>query len=183
MTTQAVDSFENIYRQNYRSVKSVVNSFRFSAETVDDLIQDIFLKAWNNLNTLDNPATFAGWIRVIARNRCIEELRRTKPTVALAEEVASEEDSVGHAAVLIADDISTSIHWEHSVQFVGKIIENHEGEPRATIARLFYLKELSVKEIAEQLNINQNTILSHLRRFRLMVSQSILDYVDATAPA
>jgi RNA polymerase sigma-70 factor (ECF subfamily) len=44
-----------------------------------DLSQDAFLKAYQNLPKLDDPARFAGWLFRIAHNEAFSLLRRRKP--------------------------------------------------------------------------------------------------------
>ena len=39
---------------------------------VDDLVQDIFLHAFNKLHTLRNESAFGPWIAMIARNRAVD---------------------------------------------------------------------------------------------------------------
>ena len=80
--------------------------------------------------------------------------------------------------ILVADDDFASIHFEHSITLLRQLIQLHEGEPRATVARYFYLDQKSVKEISDALQLNQNTVLSHLRRFRLIVSQAMLQLAE-----
>lgn len=51
---------------------------------------------------------------------------------------------------------------------------------RGQVGRLFYFEQKSVSQISELLNIKQNTILSHLRRFRQDLTRAIGPiYADA----
>lgn len=171
--------FQTLYKKHYHAVRSVVSRFRFADAAQDDLIQDIFIQAWQNIGSLKETAAFSGWLMTIARNRCLNELRKTKKNVSIAMT-----DSVGDAddgpleVVLVADDETASLHFEHSIILLRQLIELHEGEPRATVARMFYLEEKAVKDIATALSMNQNTVLSHLRRFRLIVSQAMVKLVE-----
>lgn len=172
-------NFEDLYRQYYSGVASTVQKFKFQNGTADDLIQDIFIQAWQNLSSLKDPKAFGGWLMTIARNRCLNELRKSKPTVPIAATDQHGVDEEGqHEIVLVADDELASLHFEHSIHVLRELIKAHEGEPRATIAKMFYLEECSVKSISEQLNIKQNTVLSHLRRFRLIVSKAMVSLLE-----
>ncbi len=172
-------SFEKLYKTHFRAVRSIVASFRFQDATADDLIQDIFMQAWQNLDSLKEQAAFSGWLMTIARNRCLNEVRKTKQTVAVSgTDSQSDEDSTEHELILVANDDFASLHFEHSLVLLRELIEMHEGEPRASIARMFYLDEKPVKEICDALHLNQNTVLSHLRRFRLIVSQALVQLVE-----
>ena len=168
----ALADFETLYRRHYRAVRATVSGFNLPRGAVDDVIQDTFISAWENLTSLKDPRAFSGWLMTIARNRALQELRRTKKTVSVAATDDLGEDAAGQEIVLVADDVAASLHWEHSVELMRELIETHKGEPRATVARLFYLEKRSVKEICAQLGLKQNTVLSHLHRFRLLVSEA-----------
>ncbi|RYZ56113.1 MAG: sigma-70 family RNA polymerase sigma factor [Proteobacteria bacterium] len=172
--------FETLYRRHFHAVRAVVSRFRFADAAQDDLIQDIFIQAWKNLSSLKEPAAFSGWLMTIARNRCLSELKKTKKNISIAmtDSVGDREDGGPAEIVLVAEDDYASLHFEHSTILLNQLIQLHEGEPRATVAKLFYLEEKSVKEICDALSMNQNTVLSHLRRFRLIVSQAMLRLVE-----
>jgi RNA polymerase sigma-70 factor (ECF subfamily) len=173
--TASLGSFEALYRAHYRRVRSLVLGFRFSSATTDDLIQDIFVAAWRNLDGLKDEAAFGGWLHMIARNRCLQELRRGRNMVSLA---ATDEAEDAGEVVLVADDELASFHWEHSVELVRELVAAHRTEPRASVARLFYLDKVPVKEIAERLALKQNTVLSHLHRFRQTVAATLVELID-----
>jgi RNA polymerase sigma-70 factor (ECF subfamily) len=58
---------------------------------VDDLVQDIFLHAFNKLHTLRNRTAFGPWIAMIARNRAMDFHRQAKTTVEITEDLRSTE--------------------------------------------------------------------------------------------
>ncbi len=173
--------FNGLYKRYFQVVRSVVAKFRFQDATADDIIQDVFIQAWQNIHSLKDQGAMASWLITIARNRCLNEYRKMKQTVSITgTDQIYEEEHTGHNSevILVADDDFASLHFEHSLTLLRELITCHEGEPRATIARLFYLEQKNIKEICEALQINQNTVLSHLRRFRLIVSQAMLRLVE-----
>jgi len=173
-----LESFEVLYKKYYGGVSSTVHKFHFYDGAADDLIQEIFLQAWQNLGSLKDPKAFAGWLMTIARNHCLNELRKQKKTVSIAMTDAMNEEEDHQEVILVADDDLASLHFEHSIALLQELIENHQGEPRATIARMFYLDHMSVKDISEALGLNQNTLLSHLRRFRLVVTKAMVRLIE-----
>lgn len=178
LEVEPLQSFESLYKKYYPGVAATVQKFRFTDSSADDLIQDIFFQAWQNLGALKDPNAFGGWLMTIARNRCLNEIRKRKTTVPIAMTDFMGEDEGNTELVLLADDVLTSIHFEQSVALLQDLIASHQGEPRATIAHLFYLEHLAVKDICEKLDLNQNTVLSHLRRFRLVVSKAMLRLIE-----
>ena len=131
-----------------------------------------------NLDSLKEQAAFSGWLMTIARNRCLNEIRKHKRHVVVSATDVFSEDDGDREVILVADSDHAALHFEHSLVLLRQLIEMHEGEPRATVARMFYLDEKPVKDIAEALDMNQNTVLSHLRRFRLVVSQAMVQLIE-----
>ncbi|HUA84548.1 MAG TPA: sigma-70 family RNA polymerase sigma factor [Bryobacteraceae bacterium] len=54
-------------------------------EDAMDLSQDVFLKAYQNLNKLDDPARFSSWLFRIAHNEAFSLLRKRRPESELSE--------------------------------------------------------------------------------------------------
>lgn len=178
-TPEDLGDFEFLYKKYYGLVAATVRKFRLGDASADDIIQDTFVQAWQNLSSLKDPKAFRGWLLTIARNNCLMVIKKTKPTVSVTgTDQSPDEDSKGQDIVLIADDIQATIHFEQSITLLTQLIESHEGEPRATIARMFYLQKQSVKSISETLKLKQNTVLSHLRRFRLIISKAMVELVE-----
>src|SRR5688572_8878218 len=46
---------------------------------VDDLVQDVFITAWNRLTALRGASAFGGWLAKIARRRAIDARRSRRP--------------------------------------------------------------------------------------------------------
>lgn len=80
------------------------------ADAVEDILQDVFLKAHNHLHALKSRESVAAWLFRIASNAVADHFRSQRPWVELADELASPEpepDPVGELATclqpLIAD--------------------------------------------------------------------------------
>ncbi len=178
MYVSQLGSFDDIYRKYYGLVASIVRGFKFTDSTAEDLIQDIFIKAWQKLDSLRDVNAIGGWLKTIARNRCINEIRERKNIISISATDIFKGEKGASEVVLVADDIMDSVRLEYSLQLLTELIENHKEGPRAKVAKLFYLKNKSVKEISEALELNQNTVLSHLRRFRLIVSKAMIRLIE-----
>lgn len=172
-------NFDDIYHKYYRGVAATVRRFRFTDGVADDLIQEVFIQTWKSLDTLKDLKALGGWIHTIARNICLNEIKRRKKTVPISTTDSPVEYESGQAEiVLVAEDDTANLQFEHSIKLLHELINSHNVEPRATIAKLFYLENMTVKEISEHQNINQNTVLSHLRRFRLVVSKAMVRLIE-----
>lgn len=65
---------------------------RLPPREADDLVQDVFLVAWQNLAELREPAKLGAWLCAIARRRAIDWLRSHRPSDVLTEEMPAEAD-------------------------------------------------------------------------------------------
>ena len=70
-----VPAFESLYSR-YMPVVHGILLGRMAALDVDDVVQEVFITAYQKLQMLREPAAFAGWIARIARNRA-EDSRRS----------------------------------------------------------------------------------------------------------
>jgi RNA polymerase sigma-70 factor, ECF subfamily len=79
-------AFAELYRRFARMVHGVVLA-RTARTDVDDVVQDVFVKALERLKDLREPAAFGGWIAAIARHRATDHRRREPLTEALVKDV------------------------------------------------------------------------------------------------
>lgn len=166
-------TFEHLYKSHLKAVEAIVRKFRFQDAAADDLVQEIFVKAWTKRDNLRDKAAFSGWLMQIARNCCLNECKKQKITLSISgTDAVCEEESEAHI-VLGAEDDKESMEMEFSLALIRQAIRFHKHPKRAQIAKLFYEEELSVECIAEQLDMKPNTVLSHLHRFRIIVTKAV----------
>jgi RNA polymerase sigma-70 factor (ECF subfamily) len=71
-------AFDRLYRRYARMVHGVLLA-RAPGNEVEDLVQEVFLQAWRQLDSLREPAAFGGWIVRIARHRATDAVRARRP--------------------------------------------------------------------------------------------------------
>jgi RNA polymerase sigma-70 factor (ECF subfamily) len=115
-------------------------------DEVEDLAQEVFLRAWRRLSGLREPGKFTGWLARIAVNAALDHRRRAavRPrTGSLDEEGAREPAAGGPAgdhALLVGEDLA-------------RVLDALEGlDPRSRAAVVLRYREgLAVKEVAARL--------------------------------
>lgn len=60
---------------------------RLPPEDASDLVQEVFLTAWQRLPSIEAPSSFAPWLLTIARNRATDLYRSRRPTSELPQEL------------------------------------------------------------------------------------------------
>lgn len=80
-------AFGAVYMKYARMVHGILLA-RVASGDVDDIAQDVFLQAWQQLATLRNASAFGSWVAAIARSRAIDHRRRERPTDELPADIA-----------------------------------------------------------------------------------------------
>ena len=94
-------AFADLYRRFARMIHGILLS-RIPRIEVDDLVQDVFLAALQELPALREPSAFAGWIAAIARNRATDYLRRAPRLTELPPDLASTDADRTEAVLVLA---------------------------------------------------------------------------------
>ena len=140
----------------------------------EEITQDVFLQVYKKLRTLKNPSQFAGWLYVIVNRLCINWLRRHKPTVQSLEAMSIREVEEFSYTCYVSEQRETEA-IERRYATVKKLLEKLPESER-TVVTLYYLGEMTTKEIGKFLGVSENTIKSRLRRARkrLLDDQELL---------
>ena len=129
-------------------------AYRLSGSSVDaeDLTQEAFCKAQANLGQLRDPARSRPWLFSILRNCYLHRLRSEKqqPCVSL--------NGVGDLPGPAPDELP-DVDPERLQQALGELPEAFR-----TPIILFYFKEFSYRDIAEQMHLPLGTVMSRLAR-------------------
>ena len=158
------EAFSILVQKYQKSVHALVwrkvNDFHYAEE----ITQDTFFQAYKKLSTLKNPNQFAGWLYVIANRLCINWLQRHKPAMQSLEDTPVEEieeSAYNHYAVEQREVEGTEYRYEIAQRLLAKLPESER-----TVMTLYYLGEMTAKEISKFLGVSVNTITSRLRRAR-----------------
>ena len=161
------DSAFNILVEKYeKSVHALawqkIGDFHYAEE----ITQDTFLRAYQNLSTLKNPSQFSGWLYVIANRLCLNWLRKQKPEKRMQslEDTPMEEVAESAYEGYVLEQRETEA-TEHRFEIVKKLLKKlPEGERTAMV--LYYLGEMTTKEIGKFLGVSVETIRTRLHRAR-----------------
>ena len=168
------EAFSILVQKYQKSVHALawrkIGDFHYAEE----ITQDTFLQAYKKLRTLKDLNQFAGWLYVITNNLCTDWLRRKKPAG----------QPLGDASVKAIDKLTYERYileqreaeaTEQRREIVKQLLEKLPESER-TVVTLYYLGEMTTKEIGKFLGVSVNTITSRLQRARerLQASEELL---------
>src|SRR5215472_4704937 len=163
------EAFEELVRRHQHRVFAVAGGIVRRREDVEDVAQQVFVKAYFSLKRFDQRAAFSTWVYKITVNECWDMLRKRKVRPLVYEADLSEEQArqVISSAENDKDtpDISERLEARQRVE---RLLDGLDERDRL----MLILKEVegfSIEEIAEVLDLNANTVKVRLFRARRRV--------------
>jgi RNA polymerase sigma-70 factor (ECF subfamily) len=165
-----VGAFEQLVRRYDRNVFRIAQRITQNREDAEDVVQDAFLKAFQNLGQFQGQSKFYTWLVRIAVNEALMRLRRRRPErmVSLDEEIRTEEDSMPRE---VADWSPNPEQLYSQAELKDILSKTIQGLPPGfrTVFVLRDMEALSTEETAEALNLSIPAVKSRLLRARLQL--------------
>ncbi len=172
-----ISAFEQLVRRYDRNVFRIAQHITQNREDAEDVVQDAFLKAYENLKNFQEQSKFYTWLVRIAVNEALMRLRRRRPErmVSLDEDVKTEEDSMPREVA----DWTPNPEQQYSQEELRDILTRTiQGLP-SSFRTVFVLRDvegLSTEETAEALGLSIPAVKSRLLRARLQLRERLNKY-------
>ena len=127
---------------------------------VDDVLQEVFLKAYVNLNDYDMARPFGPWIYRIAHNEAISHLRKSSAGPPM---VTGEDSELILARLADGDDPHQALWRSQSAGHLRKALGGLDARYREVLV-LRYLEEKSYDEISDILRLPPGTVATYISR-------------------
>ena len=157
-------AFSILVQKYQKSVHALVWRKIGDFHYAEEITQDTFLRAYTKLSTLKNHNQFAGWLYVIANRLCINWMRKKKPALQSLEGTRAEEVARLSYSHYVAGERETEAAERRS-EIVEKLLVRLPESER-TVVTLYYLGEMTAKEIGKFLGVSVKTVHSRLHRAR-----------------
>lgn len=167
------EAFELLVKKHQGRVFAVAGGILRNREDVEDIAQQVFVKAYFSLKKFDQRAAFSTWLYKITVNECWDLLRKKKVRPLVYESELSEEQATMYLATEQRSDSGPDVREQLEVrQQLDTWLECLEERDR-TMLTLKEVQGFTVEEIAEILGINGNTVKVRLFRARQKIAQLI----------
>jgi len=161
LLTQARDgdskALGNLFNRYVNLLYGVALKYHRDSNKAEDAVMEIFEKYQQKIKTHDIKI-FRPWLYVLAKNHCLEQLRKEKRT----SEKKNEYELVQSETFYHPYDEDDK---EEQLQSLERCIETLKTEQKQMI-QLFYLEQRSYKEISEKLSMNWEKVRSHIQNGR-----------------
>ena len=172
-----IGAFEQLVKRYDRNVFRIAQHITQNREDAEDVVQDAFLKSYENLSKFQEQSKFYTWLVRIAVNEALMRLRRRRPErmVSLDEEVKTEEDSMPREVADWAPNPEQLYNQSELQEILGKTIQGLPPSFR-TVFVLRDVEGLSTEETAEALDLSIPAVKSRLLRARLQLRERLNKY-------
>ncbi|SDH23937.1 RNA polymerase sigma factor [Winogradskyella thalassocola] len=148
-------AFETLYGMYSKSIHGVVYNIVKDTAIADELMQDVFIKAWHKADTYSSKkGRFFTWILNIARNAAIDKTRSK----------AFKQSKQNLNTDYFVDIIASHDNLDNSTDAIGiKNFVTQLGEKCKAVIELLYFKGFTQKEASEELQMPIGTIKTRNR--------------------
>jgi RNA polymerase sigma-70 factor, ECF subfamily len=161
------DAFGRLVERYQRRIFSLVYHLLRKREVVEDLAQEIFLKAYLAIGKFNFESSFATWVGRIAVNHCYDYLRRERSSKLkyfseMSEEASQRIEESAQSDSGKGSDVEKQTWMKETV---GALLERASPDDRMILV-LKEMEEFSVEEIAQIMKLTETAVKVRLHRAR-----------------
>jgi RNA polymerase sigma factor (sigma-70 family) len=170
-------AFEELFSRYRSRIRAYVSGMLADVDRAEDITQEVFISALRRLRDTERPIAFKPWIYQIAKNACIDELRRTRRHVEVPFD--HDADAVRDLVELFSREPGPELAVE-SKQELDDLRRAFRGvsELHHRILVLRELEGLSYDEIGERLGMTRPVVESTLFRARRRLAEEYEDLIS-----
>jgi len=157
---QAGDSsaFEGLMKRYEERLLRYGRRYLVRTEDIEDVVQDVFLKTYENINSYNSSYRFSPWIYRIAHNTFVNVLRKQSRQ---SFEFFDFDTIIAPLSGITVEEKDIEMQSEALEKYLERIAPKYRE-----VLILYYFEELSYDEIAEVLHVPIGTVGVRLRRAR-----------------
>lgn len=149
-------AFRQLFERYSDNIYGVAMAYTKSADAAEEIVQDVFVKIWMNRNKLLQVERFDDYLFIVARNYILNYLRNNKKNKQFTTQLF---DHFGEHAITPEDEFLVKESQKLIEQAVAALPPQQQ-----MVYELRRRQDLSLEDIASQMNISRNTARNHLNQ-------------------
>lgn len=162
-------AFTVIFTKYYHDLVSFSFSFTRNTGVSEEIVQEVFLKFWENRKTLEIHSSFKSFLLKAVQNRSIDSLRHKSITDKYAQQILE------HPLLSVNDTENYVLHSELEASLnhtLAKIPARY-----AEAFRMSRLQTLNYEEIAQQLGVSVRTVEERISKALNLLREELKDFL------
>lgn len=165
-------AIDALVRRNDRWVRNAVYAVVGNAQLIDDVVQTVWTRAWQQIGTLVDPSRWRGWLYALARNAAIDAgqkiaRQRIRQAPYVKDQYQAPEESDPSRSLARAEQHRRALSAIHGLPAIYR-------EPFV----LRHLEDWSYARIAEALELPIDTVETRLVRARRLLRSALADQIE-----
>lgn len=161
---------EKLFKLFYGKMMGVCLRYTKDRDQAQEVVQQGFIKIFDNLADFDFKGSFEGWIRRIMVNTSIDAIRRRNRQPFSTDEDYMFNDSYSTQEHDFLDEDLTKIKAKYAMEAIQQLSPAYQ-----TVFNLYVIENYSHKEIAQILNINEGTSKSNLAKAKQNLRKILIE--------
>jgi RNA polymerase sigma-70 factor (ECF subfamily) len=145
---QRHDFLDQLFERHHTRVAAWCYRMTGDVDAATDLAQEVFLKAFQNLESFRGQSKFTTWLYSIARNHCMDALKSRAASPLVAGEAVLEQVQDTRAG-----DLLSSMERREAQEVVRQLIQESLDETEAKVMTLHYVQELPLDTVTRMLEL------------------------------
>lgn len=158
------DFFEHLVDRYEKKLTRYVRRLTgLDTESIEDVLQEAFIKVYVNLNDYDPNYSFSSWAYRITHNEAIDYLRKNKKVVTIPLET-DDQESANLIEVLKSEiDVAEEVSRKDLVERIRRAISMLPDKYREVLI-LRYMEDMNYEEISDVLRMPMGTVATTINR-------------------
>jgi len=172
----ARDTFDALVEKYYKKIYNLAYRFVGDTEEANDLAQEIFAAAYQNLKKFRGDAKFSTWLFQIATNRGKNRFKYLKRRGYFVNKGLTDNGDERETQQRSVPDVSTNPETMLASKQIQKIVQDAINELDPDHKEIVILRDIegfSYEEIAQLLNLPEGTTKSRLHRARMVLKEKL----------
>jgi RNA polymerase sigma-70 factor, ECF subfamily len=141
-------SLNQLFERHHSRVAAWCYRMTGDVDSASDLAQEVFLKAFQRINSFRGDSKFTSWLYSIARNHCMDEMRSRGGRPVETSEVALETIADSYS-----EDASQAVERSESEHTLRKLMTEALDETESKVMTMHYVYELPLDSITRLLGL------------------------------
>lgn len=163
-----INKYEGKLRRYIRRITNVRN------EEIDDLLQEIFISTYQNLNSFDQNMQFSSWIYRIAHNKTINYWKKYKKEI---ENISVDDNLSFIESIFNEDNIMFELEREDDKKLLNSALQNISLKYKEVLI-LKFIEEKDYKEISDILEKPMGSIATLINRGKKQLKNEVENIIN-----
>jgi len=174
-----VEAFETLIQSHQKKVYNIALRMTKNPEDAQELAQDALVRAFTSIKKFRGDSSFSTWLYRITINVCTDFLRKRNKAVLISMEQGAAANDNGQAMQIPEETPGPEELAEKAQlkELLRDAMDSLSDEHRQVLI-LRDMMDLSYKEIADTLNVNEGTVKSRINRARTGLKEIIIQRTE-----